>query len=749
MVNAPISPSLLAEHKLTPAEFDRIVSVLGREPNLVELGIFSALWSEHCSYKSSKVFLRRFPTTGPRVLQGPGENAGAVDIGDGLAVVFKMESHNHPSFIEPYQGAATGVGGILRDVFTMGARPIALLDPLFFGRPSAPRMKSLIDGVVRGISGYGNCIGVPTVGGSTFFHAAYDKNILVNVMAVGIVRHDRIFRAKASGPGNPVLYVGSRTGRDGIHGASMASDVFDDEKAQRRPTVQVGDPFVEKLLLEAVLEVLEGDAVVAIQDMGAAGLTSSSFEMCARGGVGMRLDLSKVPVRETGMTPYELMLSESQERMLIVAHAGREEEVAAVFRKWGVEVATIGVVTAPSASFTSPIGMPRMELYFEGRLAADLPIGPLVDEAPVYERPVLIAAPGLGTEGSVWIDGAPDDTTALKLLLASPNLCGKRWITDQYDWSVRTNTVVGPGGDAAVLRVKGTGKGLVLTADVNPRYVAADPARGAAHAVSESALNLACVGAVPLAVTDCLNFGNPERPEVLGQLAAAVDGISEACRVLETPVISGNVSLYNETDGRSILPTPTIGMVGLLDDVTTAVPMRFRKEGHLVAVLGETRDELGASEYLATILGREDGPCPRLELEATKALVALLVELARDRYLASAHDVSDGGLAVAFAECCAGAEQLGADVNLQSALLPTPLLFSQSSPRAIVSFPPESTRSVLEAAQRHGVPTALLGRVTEGSLKIAINGQPAIDIRTEEIRQISETAFEKLLEDPS
>jgi phosphoribosylformylglycinamidine synthase II len=736
-----ITPELVKEHGLTPDEYDRMRGVLGREPNLVELGIFSALWSEHCSYKSSKVFLRELPTKGPRVLQGPGENAGALDIGDGLAVVFKMESHNHPSFIEPYQGAATGVGGILRDVFTMGARPIALLDPLFFGDPKAPRMHGLVDGVVRGIAGYGNCIGIPTVGGSTFFHPSFDRNILVNVMAVGLVRHDRIFRAKAAGPGNPVLYVGSKTGRDGIHGASMASDVFDDQKSQRRPTVQVGDPFVEKLLLEAVLEVLQGDAVVAIQDMGAAGLTSSSFEMCARGGVGMHLDLSRVPVRETGMTPYELMLSESQERMLLVAERGREEEVARIFRKWGVDVETIGEVTEPA-----PDG-PRMVLLFGGEVVADLAISPLVDEAPVYERPFVLPDTAAPIEGAIDLAGAPGDAAALLTLLGSPNLSSKRWITTQYDWSVRTNTVLGPGGDAAVLRVKGTPKGLAVTADVNPRWVAADPYRGAAHAVAESALNVACTGAQPIGVTDCLNFGNPERPEILGQLVAAVRGIGVACRVLETPVVSGNVSLYNETEGRSILPTPTIGMVGLLYDVTRAVGIHFRREGDVVALLGETRDELGASEYLATVLGREEGPCPSLDLLAGKALVSLLIELATDGLLSSAHDVSAGGLAVTLAESSLGPADLGADLNVQTALLPTLLLFSESAHRAVVSFEPGRERLVLEAAARHGVPTSLLGRVSSGALRVLVNGHPALALSLEEMRNVFEGSFVRLVEE--
>ncbi len=732
---APLSPAVVAEHGLSPDEFLRIREILGRDPNLVELGIYSALWSEHCSYKSSKPFLKELPTTGPRVLQGPGENAGAVDIGDGLAVVFKMESHNHPSFIEPYQGAATGVGGILRDVFTMGARPLAILDPLFFGDPAAPRMRDLVDGVVRGIGGYGNCIGVPTVGGMTFFHPAYNKNILVNVMAVGLVRQDRIFRAKAAGPGNPVLYAGSKTGRDGIHGASMASDVFDDEKAQRRPTVQVGDPFVEKLVLEAVLEVLEGDAVVAIQDMGAAGLTSSTFEMCARGGVGMELDLTKVPMRETGMTPYELMLSESQERMVLVVHRGREAEVAAVFRKWGVDVAAIGVVRKE----------PRMRLLWQGDVVADLEIAPLVQEAPLYRRASTAPKP-LPSSTPVSLDGASDDATALRTLLASPNLCSKRWIATQYDWSVRTNTVAGPGGDAAIIRVPGTPKGLAMTCDVNPRYVAADPRTGAAHAVAEAALNLACVGAKPLAVTDCLNFGNPERPEILGQLAAAIRGLSEACRAFETPVVSGNVSLYNETDGVSILPTPTVGMVGLLDDVTRTVGLHFAREGDIVALLGTTRDEMGASEYLATILGRDEGPCPALDLASTRALVNLLLETVRDGMLSSAHDVSEGGLAVALAEAAMGPTGLGADVNVATPLPTTRLLFSQTAGRAVVSMPAGRERNLVEAGRRFGVAVSLLGRVVPGRLAVSVNGARVLDLATAALKSVSESAFLKLLE---
>ena len=554
-------------------------------------------------------------------------------------------------------------------------------------------------------------------------------------MTVGIAETDKIFYSAASGPGNSIVYVGSKTGRDGIHGATMASADFSEDSEEKRPTVQVGDPFTEKLLLEAVLEVLEGDAVVAIQDMGAAGLSSSSFEMCARGDVGMRLDLDRVPMREAGMTPYELMLSESQERMLLVARRGREREVIDVFEKWGLDVAEIGEVTAE----------PRMRLLWHGEVAADLPVAPLVDEAPVYNRPWTLVEPLRPIEGTIDLSGKPDDTTALLALLASPNLCGKAWIWRQYDRSVRTNTVIGPPGDAAVLRVKGTSKGLAVTADVNPRYCFADPMRGAAHAVAEAALNVACTGARPLAVTDCLNFGNPERPEILGQLAAAVKGLALACRALETPVVSGNVSLYNETDGESILPTPTVGMVGLLEDVARAVPHAFAREHDVVALFGETRDELGRSEYLATVLGREEGPCPSLDLVGARSMVDLLVSLAADGLLSSAHDVSEGGLAVALAEA-AIPNGLGADLNLETALLPTVYLFSESTPRVVVSCPPENGRAVLEAARRHGVPTAFLGRVARDVLRVRVSGSVVLDVPVATLKRASEEAFPTMME---
>jgi phosphoribosylformylglycinamidine synthase subunit PurL len=712
-----ITEDLIKDHNLSDSEYRRILEILGREPNLVELGIFSAMWSEHCSYKSSRVHLKKFPTTGPRVIQGPGENAGVVDIGDGLAVAFKMESHNHPSFIEPYQGAATGVGGILRDIFTMGARPMASLNSLRFGRLDAPRMKHLVDGVVRGIAGYGNCIGIPTLGGETTFHKGYDGNILVNVMNLGIVPADRIFLGRAEGVGNPVVYVGSKTGRDGIHGATMASEEFAaDEAKQKRPTVQVGDPFTEKLLMEACLELFRTDAVVGIQDMGAAGLTSSSFEMAGRAGSGVEIDLSKVPVRETGMTPYEIMLSESQERMLLVAKRERLDEVLAIFHKWELDAAEIGRVTDSG----------RVVLFFEGRIVADLPAAPLSDRAPVYDRPRAAAA--APATAPLWKDEPePSDYgDVLRRLLASPNIAEKSWIWTQYDHMVQTNTVERPGGDAAVIRVKGTKKGVAMKSDVNPFFCAADPYRGGAIAVAEAARSVACVGARPLAITDCLNFGNPEKPEVMAQFEASVRGIADACRALSVPVVSGNVSFYNDTDGRAIPPTPTVGMVGLLEDVSKHVRVPFRRAGDLVALLGETRDELGASEFLRTIRGRDEGPCPEVDLEAEKELVDLLVALAGRGLLASAHDVSDGGLAVAVAES-AMQSGLGATVVLDGAARPSALLFGESTGRAVISFAPENEAAIRAAAAEHGVPFSAAGWVGGDRLRIDVRGRPLVD----------------------
>jgi phosphoribosylformylglycinamidine synthase len=730
-----ITPEVIAEHNLSDQEYRRILEILGREPNLVELGIFSAMWSEHCSYKSSRVHLKKLPTAGPRVIQGPGENAGIVDIGDGLAVAFKMESHNHPSFIEPYQGAATGVGGILRDIFTMGARPIASLNSLRFGRLDGPRMRHLVDGVVRGIAGYGNCIGIPTVGGETTFHRGYDGNILVNVMNVGVLPKDRVFRGRAEGRGNPVVYVGSKTGRDGIHGATMASEEFaGDETRQKRPNVQVGDPFTEKLLMEACLELFQTDAVVGIQDMGAAGLTSSSFEMAGRAGSGIELDLSKVPVRESGMTPYEIMLSESQERMLLVARRDRLDEVLAVFRKWELDAVEIGRVTESG----------RVVLFFEGRIVADLPTAPLSDGAPVYDRPLAAPSP---PPPPLWPGEPepPDYGECLRRILASPNVAEKSWIWMQYDHMVGTNTVERPGGDAAVLRIKGTSKAIALKSDVNPFFCALDPYRGAAIAVAEAARSIACTGARPLALTDCLNFGNPEKPEVMGQFEAAVRGIADACRALDIPVVSGNVSFYNETDGRAIPPTPTIGMVGLLEDVEKRVRLPFRRNGDVVALLGSTRAELGGSEYLRAIHGRDEGPCPEVDLPAERRLIDLLVSLAEGGLLSSAHDLSDGGLAVALAEC-AMQGRLGAVIGLESEVRPSVLLLGETTGRAIVTFAPEARVAVESAAKRAGVPLSLIGRVGGERLRISVGGRLLIDQAVGLLAELWRTAFVRAIE---
>jgi phosphoribosylformylglycinamidine synthase II len=737
-----ITPALVSEHQLSEEEYASILDILGREPSLTELGIFSAMWSEHCSYKSSRKYLRTFPTTGPRVVQGPGENAGVVDLGDGLCAAFKMESHNHPSYIEPYQGAATGVGGILRDVFTMGARPVASLNSLRFGDLAAHRMKHLVDGVVRGIAGYGNCIGIPTLGGETTFHRAYNGNILVNVFNVGLVARDRIFKGRAAGAGNPVVYVGSKTGRDGIHGATMASAEFGPGGASaKRPNVQVGDPFTEKLLLEACLEIFRTDAVVGIQDMGAAGLTSSSFEMAGRGGAGMEIELSRVPTREPGMTPYEIMLSESQERMLLVAHPERLDEVLAVFRKWELDAVSIGTVTDSG----------RVVLKFHGEIVADMPVSPLADRAPVYDRP---RRPFIAASGPFrWRDD-PEPTgygETLRRLLTSPNVAEKSWIWRQYDHMVRTNTAERPGGDAAVIRLKesrsdGREKGLAIKTDVNPFFCALDPRRGAAIAVAECARSIAATGARPLAVTDCLNFGSPEKPEVMEQFALAVEGISEACRQLDTPVVSGNVSFYNETDGQSILPTPTIGMIGLLDDVEDHVPMGFRRAGDHIALLGTTRDELGGSEYLRVCAGRDEGPCPELDLAAERRLIDLLVSLAPARLLSCAHDVSDGGLAVAL---CESAFRGGSGFDVAAPddrLRPSSLLFGESTGRCLVSFAPEAEAQLRRRAAEADVPFALLGKVGGDRMVFRRAGSPLLDVSLSDLAEAWSTAFERAVE---
>jgi len=637
-----ITPEIVADHGLSKEEYGRILRALGREPNLVELGIFSVMWSEHCSYKSSRVHLKKLPTEAPWVICGPGENAGVIDIGDGDAAIFKMESHNHPSYIEPYQGAATGVGGILRDVFTMGARPIANLNALRFGSPDHAKTRHLVAGVVHGVGGYGNCVGVPTVGGEVEFDPSYNGNILVNAMTVGVAKQDKIFYSAAAGIGNPVVYVGSKTGRDGIHGATMASADFSEDSEEKRPTVQVGDPFTEKLLIEACLELMGSDAIVAIQDMGAAGLTSSSVEMASKGGVGIRLDMNNVPIREEGMTPYEMMLSESQERMLMVLKPGREAEAEAIFRKWELDFAVIGEVTDTG----------RMELVWNGKTVADIPLGPLADEAPCYERPYAIPKP---PKPLTEVPESKDVAADLLKLIGSPNLASRRWVWEQYDQTVGANTVQTPGGDAAVVRVHGSNKALAMTTDVTPRYCQADPVEGGRQAVAEACRNLSAVGAKPLAITNCLNFGNPQRPEIMGQFVGCLEGMAEACRALDFPIVSGNVSLYNETkneDGSSqaILPTPAIGGVGLLADYEKMATIGFKQAGDVLVVIGTRGGHLGQSLWLRELHGRTDGTPPPVDLATERKTAEFVREQIACGALTAVHDVSDGGLAVAIAE---------------------------------------------------------------------------------------------------
>jgi phosphoribosylformylglycinamidine synthase II len=708
-----VTAALAAEHGLTEEEFERAVAILGRTPNPTELGIFSVMWSEHCSYKSSKVWLQTLPTTGPRVICGPGENAGVVDIGDGDAVVFKIESHNHPSFIEPYQGAATGVGGILRDVFTMGARPIAILDSLRFGNPDHPRTRHLVSGVVGGIGGYGNCVGVPTVGGECEFHPSYDGNILVNAMCVGIARADRIFYSAAAGPGNLVVYVGAKTGRDGIHGATMASAEFGADAGEKRPTVQVGDPFTEKLLIEACLELMEQDAIVAIQDMGAAGLTSSSVEMAGKGGLGIELDLDRVPVRESGMTSYEIMLSESQERMLMILRPGSEAEGRRIFEKWELDFAVIGRVTDTG----------RLVLRNAGEIAADIAVGPLVTEAPLYRRPWRRPDPEPEIDPASLPDRDPLE--CLQRLLASPALASKRWIWEQYDHLVMGNTVKRPGGDAAVVRVSAEGKALALTTDCTPRYCRANPVRGGAQAVAESWRNLTAVGAEPLAITDNMNFGNPERPEIMGQFVGVIEGMREACLALDYPVVSGNVSLYNETSGKAILPTPVIGGVGLIDDAGAAVDLALKRDGDAVVLIGETRGHLGASLYLREIEGREEGPPPPVDLAAERRNGDFVRTMIRSGHIAACHDLSDGGLLVALAEM-AMAGMRGVTLDSPPTELPIQAyLFGEDQARYLIETPDPET--IVEAALAAGVPARVVGVVRGGSLTLLGAGAISVD----------------------
>jgi len=710
-----ITPELIAQHGITPEEFQQIQAILGRDPNFTELGIFSVMWSEHCSYKSSRVYLAQLPTRGDCILQGPGENAGVVDIGDGLAIVFKMESHNHPSFIEPFQGAATGVGGIIRDIFTMGARPIALLDPLRFGPLTKGKSRYLVGGVVAGIAAYGNAVGVPTVGGELCVSETYAGNPLVNVFCLGIAPKDRIFLARASGEGNPVMYVGAKTGRDGIHGATMASETFDEGSEERRPTVQVGDPFKEKLLIEACLELMGTDALVGIQDMGAAGLTCSSCEMASRGGTGIEIDLARVPRRETGMIPYEVMLSESQERMLLVVRRGTERQVMDIFHKWDLDAVIIGQVTGD--------GLLRVK---DGeRVVAEIPAVALAEEGPVYHRPVRRPAYLDETE-QADLSGLslPEKLDQVLLdLLGSPNIASKQPVWQQYDHMLFCNTVVEPGSDAAVLRVQGTRKGLALAADGNGRYTYLDPYEGGKLAVAEAARNVVCAGARPLAITNCLNFGSPERPEIMWQFAEAVRGMGDACRALQTPVTGGNVSFYNETLGTAIFPTPIVGMVGLLEDIAHATTQWFKAEGDVVFLLGETREELGGSEYLKVVHGLEVGRPPALDLARERAVQQVCLEAIQAGGVSSAHDCADGGLAVALAESCATTPKawLGATLTLPGEMRPDALLFGESASRIVVSVQPNRAESVRAIARRHGVPCVELGVV--GGDHLTLQGQ--------------------------
>ena len=792
-----VTPEIAAEHGLTAEEYARVQQILGREPNLTELGIFSVMWSEHCSYKSSKVHLKRLPTRGKLVVQGPGENAGVVDIGDGLVAAFKIESHNHPSYVEPFQGATTGVGGILRDIFTMGARPIAVLDSLRFGpitengfagtppavspagqaglsaETAAPgsnpawsdlaaKNRRILDGVIRGVAHYGNCFGVPTIGGEVSFEPCYSQNPLVNALALGIAKKEDLFFAKARGTGNPVIYVGARTGRDGIHGASLlASAEFTEESQQKRPNVQVGDPFLEKLLLEACLEAMQTGAVVAIQDMGAAGLTCSTSEMASRGGTGIEIDLAKVPQRESGMTPYEIMLSESQERMLLVAEKGREPEVLEVFAKWGLDAIVVGEVTEGGL----------LCVKHHGQVAAEIPAHPLAEEGPVYQRP-LRQPPPRKEKPADYFAFAPDGTNLTKnftTLLASPAIASKRWITEQYDTMVRTNTLAVPGAsDAAVVRLKGTKRALALATDGNGRWCQLNPRLGAMHAVAEAARNVACSGARPIAATNCLNFGSPEKPEVMWQFSEAIDGLTTACHELNTPITGGNVSFYNETLGNSIYPTPVIGILGVIEDASCLLKIAFREPGDLIVLLdgasslgGEeraaalpgTQREFSSSEYSKTIAGIVAGEPPAIDLAAEKRLQQCLVSFAAQGTIRSAHDLSDGGIAVTLAECCfaalgtePGAGVLGAQVQLEDDAVAEAALFGERGARAVVSVPPSFLAHLLESARQYGVAAHQIGEVTrDQGFRIQYKGRAVIDSPLEVLRDAWAHSLERIL----
>ena len=718
MRNEPnITPAQVSEHGLTASEYKTILNVLEREPNLTELGIFSVMWSEHCSYKSSKFWLKTLPTEAPWVICGPGENAGVVDIGDGKAAIFKMESHNHPSFIEPYQGAATGVGGILRDVFTMGARPIANMNALRFGAPEDAKTRHLLAGVVAGVGGYGNCVGVPTVGGEVNFDASYNGNILVNAMTVGLADVDKIFYSAAAGIGNPVVYVGSKTGRDGIHGATMASAEFDDATEEKRPTVQVGDPFTEKLLIEACLELMATDAIVAIQDMGAAGLTCSSVEMADKGGVGFDLDIDKVPQRETGMTSYEVMLSESQERMLMVLRPGSEGTARAIFDKWQLDFAVVGQVTDTG----------RFVGRKDGAVVFDIPVRPLVDESPEYERPWVKTPPPAPLPP---VAAPMDHMAALQNMLGGPDLSSRRWVWEQYDNSVMADTVRKPGGDAAIVRIHGSNRGLAITTDCTPRYCLADPHQGGAQAVAEAWRNLTAVGARPLAITDCLNFGNPERPETMGQLVGCIQGVGEACAALDFPVVSGNVSLYNETHGQAILPTPAIGGIGVLDDLDRHADLALRRNDDILILLGGTRGHLGQSIYLRQLLQRQDGPPPTVDLLTERRNGDFVRGLIATGQVDTCHDLSDGGLLVAAAEM-AMAGDMGMDLNGPD---DPGFWFGEDQGRYVLAVPARVAEVILRQAEQQQVPALGIGRT--GGEALTLNA--GVPISLAELRRSHE-----------
>ena len=768
----PFSPETIQRHGLTSEEYEKVKHLLGgREPTLTELGIFSVMWSEHCSYKSSRVHLKRLPTRSKRVLQGPGENAGIIDIGDGWACAFKIESHNHPSFIEPFQGATTGVGGILRDIFTMGARPVAVMDSLRFGpitahvapdafvrgpdrrtNASVPtqaevhRNHSILEGVVSGVASYGNCFGVPNLGGETKFEPCYSGNPLVNAFAMGLVRKDEIFYARAAGEGNPVIYVGAKTGRDGIHGATMASEEFSEGSEAKRPNVQVGDPFLEKLLLEACLEAMQTGAIVGIQDMGAAGLTCSTCEMGGRGGVGIEIELDRVPQRETGMTAYEIMLSESQERMLLVAQKGREQEVFRVFEKWGLDAVEVGHVTTDN----------KLRVLHHGEVVAEIPNQALTDDAPVYKRPLARWEPPVPREmpGNIELGKGTDCTESLKQLLASPNICGKRWVWQQYDHMVQTNTVEAPGaGDAGVIRIKGSQRGLAMALDGNGRWCFLDPRLGAMHAVAEAARKVACSGATPVGATNCLNFGNPEKPHIMWQFSQTIDGITKACEELEIPITGGNVSFYNETLGEGIYPTPVLGVVGILEDVRKTAKMHFTAPGRTIVLLraGEAADitdvesEFGSSEYANEILGALWGYPPELDLEKEAALQKAVIELVQQGLVESVHDCADGGVAVALAEKAFG-KGVGARVNLASNGLPAEfILFGEDASRIVISCDPTNVSRIREIAERHGIASDLLGETIPDVLQISLDGEAVASATISELNRVFESSLESTL----